>query len=282
MNEVDERRRARLRRLFALSAALAILLAGYWFIRSHAGGAKLGAQPWMFGGTPAAYPWMAVVNYAGRQCGATLIRPQWLLTAAHCRLEAGDPVYVGYSKIGWFRKYLPTARVAEICKITGHQTPRRFLKDLALVELSRSLSSQQVKLEHASPSAGTSVVVAGYGYQESGLFSQQLLKVALRVTSDQQCLDDWMSLDYPPKPEDMASVLCASAPGKIAGPCDFDSGGPLLLATNERQVGIVSHSRWYPDCGHEHEPALYTRTAPYAAWIESVVDRGDRSQCVAK
>eukprot|EP00986_Skeletonema_menzelii_P020893 scaffold32624_cov200-Skeletonema_menzelii.AAC.1 len=61
---------------------------------------------------------------------------------------------------------------------------------------------------------------------------------------------------------------CSHDPHQCTGPCNGDSGGPIMHASDEGdpfQVGIVS---WSVGCAHPDYPAVYTRVSHYADWIK--------------
>lgn len=180
------------------------------------------------------YRWFAFWE-AG--CGATLVAPDILLSAAHC---------VDNTKT---RAWIDDKNLAEGTTLTiTQQLPHpkfngpSFGYDFALLKLRDPVTNiEPVTLARTSdahdPERDDPLTVIGFGLtSESGTQLPSVLReVTVNHVSDSACWPkyDEIRIQY----DNEETMLCASAPGKDA--CFGDSGGPLLDAFGV-QVGIVS------------------------------------------
>jgi secreted trypsin-like serine protease len=221
-----------------------------------------GPTPRIVGGQPApagAYPWMTALVRAGEaprtghRCGATLIGPRRLLTAAHCLTEEEPKrldAVVGAERL--------SAEDGERIGIARYATdPGRA--DLALLKLARRAPEPPLAL--AGPgdeplyAPGQTARALGWGLtSQNGRRGTDLLRqVDVPIVSDEECALAYQD-SHPPfrgKKE-----ICAGAAGRDA--CGGDSGGPLLVsdsAGTPKQVGVVSFGR---GCGRARFPGVYS------------------------
>ena len=255
---------------------------------------KLG-QP-IINGTQATttdYPWMAfLADQDGEQyCGASLVSPTWVLTAAHCFLnEAGDEVDIATAANSTVvlrsDSVFPLASdavEAQIGQIIVHpdyqpdaaSSPNENDFDIALVELTAALSIPPVPLAatgSAGPADGVEARILGWGAtavsdeNEAINPSDDLLTATQLIVNNETCSTVYGG-------GITGNMICAGSNGDETDSCQGDSGGPLLVANNNSfvQVGIASFggTETGPACGDPEAPGVYARVSALAQFISA-------------
>ncbi len=204
-----------------------------------------GATPMIIGGGNASNaPWAARLFVDGRQnCTATIIAPQYILTAKHCVSGAGTYTF----RIG------SLDQTSGGTMATGVAITRHSRADIAIVRLDRSVSATYSPLGTSGDvSVGQTVQVYGWGATCTGQpeinCQARYLKYAnVRVTSV-SCSDYTRGI----------AVCAQRIDGITAG---GDSGGPMFASG--RQVGVASTS-------DRATRTAYTNITQYRSWIQSI------------
>ena len=242
-------------------------------------GDRLPVTPQVTGGHESrgnAYPWMSALYVAGAfRCGAQLVAPTWVLTAAHCVPGSNASrlsVLIGQSDLaggkGGERRAVRTIR-----RHPGYRAGSggALVDDLALLELRTPSTKQPLlvasTLERDVWDAGRRVRALGWGrVSERGARSDKLREVDLPVQGDAV-----MAKAYGRR--FAAGVMLGAGP--LSGgrdTCTGDSGGPLVAGVHGswRLVGITS---WGDGCGRAGKPGVYTRVAddPLVTFVRSWV-----------
>lgn len=248
-----------------LVAAAVLALAG---IHPGIASAESAAQARIVGGTrtsTAEAPWVVALTTASGQhfCGGTLVRPDKVVTAAHCTLDpsTGEQRPPAELQVVSGRTDLRTDQgvVTEVARVWRHPEYTGFTQgeDVAVLTLSAPAPQSPLRMVGAAETGpyrqGTPGRVFGWGRtSESGPLSHVLRSVEVPVIANADCAGAYSAFDA-------AAMFCAGAPEGGQDACAGDSGGPFVV--NGRLVGIVSFGT---GCARAGQPGVYTRLSAYA------------------
>jgi len=253
------------------------------------GGAPVGT-PRVIGGDLAVQGrWPSVValaragsgSPADRQfCGATVIAPRWVMTAAHCLYDAfrrevqpsDIRVIAGVSDLR-----ADPSRESTVVSLFIHpeydHVAQDAYDDIALLEVANALDAPAVSLFGGDTEALGAVpgVVVGWGATEFSTPSRATYPDALHdavvpLVSRETCNDPMSYAGYIG-----SGQLCAGFVQGGVDTCVGDSGGPLFVDTGEliEQVGVVSYGR---GCAEPFFYGIYTNVSAYRGWIGQFVE----------
>jgi len=227
----------------------------------------------IIGGNPVTagvYPWHAVPNTTQTRllCGAFLIHPDVIASAAHCKgYWAGFDIIIGSTLLNGEDAIDVIRGVQEYIhpeNLRQDNPNFREDNDILLVKLQSPSSAPVAKLNTRSnfPDDGDRLTAIGFGYFLPGQdrVSDTLLEAEINPVDSSACVG---ILKSPPFFAD--NMLCAG--NSERGICRGDSGSPVLDRDSGEVVGISSFATSYT-CA---TPAVFTRISAYDSWIQETL-----------
>ncbi|OBS71943.1 hypothetical protein A6R68_13474, partial [Neotoma lepida] len=213
-------------------------------------------------------PYMAYVQFLDVDrkksfCGGSLVRDDFVLTAAHCR-GSSMKVTLGAHNI---KAQEETQQIIPVVKAIPHSAynTKDHSNDIMLLKLKRKAKmTKAVKLlklprrkVHVKP--GDVCSVAGWGKMgPRGKFPNTLQEVALTVQKDQLCESRFQG-HY-----NKSNEICVGDPKIKNASYVGDSGGPLVC--KKAAAGIVSNGQ-----KDGSAPEVFTRVSSFLSWIKKTM-----------
>jgi secreted trypsin-like serine protease len=205
---------------------------------------------------------------AGEICGAVVVSPREVLTAAHCvtvdgsakpRKRALDVV------AGRLRLRGASAARVHVVDVRIHPgfDPGTLANDLALLQLAHPVAGSARLDDGSAAIVGSTALALGWGSttpSAAGEFPDALRQTAIGVEPDAACSDVYGE-GY-----DAATMLCAGVPQGGRDTCQGDSGGPLVAGAPGNGV-VIGFTSFGGTCGQPGAPGAYVRAAVAAGWL---------------
>lgn len=224
------------------------------------------------------FPWQAMLVNKQRDfaCGGVLIRPDWILTAAHC-LQHGtiEGVILGaYDRTQTdeeSRQYRGVARAIQ----HPLYSPITLDNDIGLIQLTAPVTLTKVvqpislllPKEEEYLAAGNRAVVTGWGtLAEGGILATVLQKVEVPLVDSKVCQDAYGN-------GVTENMLCAGYPEGQKDSCQGDSGGPLIVRhpKHTREIALAGLVSWGNGCARAGFYGVYTKTNNYDEWLKQEI-----------
>ncbi|MGH2805699.1 MAG: S1 family peptidase [Actinomycetota bacterium] len=221
------------------------------------------------------YTHMAAFLENGSQiCGASLIAPEWILSAAHCVGRTDPPSRYSF-RIGGVRDLAEEGgETIAADRVIVHPEYEGLGFDVSLFHLERPSTFAPISL--ANPTTQRHLWepddiarVIGYGGQVFLMPSvdEQLREVDVPVVSDEDCeATVFQGIDE-------TTEVCAGELHGTEDSCQGDSGGPLMVRDEQGQwlqMGVVS---WGNGCAVPTQYGIYARVGDSTLydWIQQTI-----------
>ena len=214
---------------------------------------------------PGKYPFMVWAF----GCGASLIAPNVLLSAAHCSPYVDSKVQIGRHDRSDDSEDFETFTIVEEA-IHPNYVYETVDYDFVVLRIDGNSKYMPVELDNGEIplTPGRDVTVMGWGKIGSGSGNPQskvLLEVEVDIKDQSQCNDS-----YAPDVITDRMVCAARSEGGVNyDSCHGDSGGPLIDNETGKQVGVVS---WGYGCAKPNFPGVYARVQNQIDWINGYID----------
>uniref|UniRef100_A0A8C5CB73 Transmembrane serine protease 15 n=1 Tax=Gadus morhua TaxID=8049 RepID=A0A8C5CB73_GADMO len=219
-----------------------------------------------------AWPWIVSLHWRNRHiCGATLIDPHWLVTAAHCVYGKNIHVNLWSAVLGLHSQgdqSSPDVQPRGVDQIIINNQYNKLTKqaDIAMMHLETPVNLTHVVQpaclpEGEEPPAGRKCFIAGWGYEaEQGSPVNVLQEAQVPLMDRKQCQQQL------PEYNITSSMLCAGFPEGGVDSCQGDSGGPLICEEDNHWVltGVTSFG---VGCGRPGRPGVYARVSAFTPWV---------------
>lgn len=164
------------------------------------------------------FPFYTIPGFGSNSCGAVLIHPDIILTAAHCQglWERAETVHIGMNSVTG----VDATETIHVESEHNHPGYNDFTleNDIALIKLQTASAVDPASWNSDSslPVDNDELVVCGFGTTTSGGSSSDvLLKVTVNAVNSDTCVAQYFGEVFPDQ------MLCAAAPGKDS--CQGDS-----------------------------------------------------------
>ena len=216
-------------------------------------------------------------------CGASLITPDYAITAAHCvpDIDALSRLSLNFG----INNLSYTGEIHNIKRITVHPLydPVLFINDLALLHLETSIDSRRTNtsliclptipdsVSNVSPypPIGQNLIAIGWGttdpYVRSATPMLRQVTVKAIARSDVSC-DNTINDDK--------VQFCAGVPEGGKDTCYGDSGGPLMMF-NDGQWHLIGVTSYGSNCAFPGFAGVYTRVTSFSSFIQKIITSDD-------
>jgi secreted trypsin-like serine protease len=207
-------------------------------------------------------------NASALFCGGSLVRPNVVVTAAHCSdfvIPSTVEVLTGARRLDGSG----TRRQVQDIIVYPTWNPITFDNDVAVWILASSASGIPLaRLAGTDPATGTTLLATGWGdttdSEMTSEFPINLMEVKIPLVSRANC-NDANSYDGAVT----GSMICAGLDEGGKDTCQGDSGGPLTRRLDTRFKVLTGITSWGEGCADRDRFGVYTRVSRFRDWIIS-------------
>lgn len=216
------------------------------------------------------FPYIVSLQSYSHFCGGSLIKKNWVLTAAHCvRGGSVSKIVIGLHD----RTDTANAEVLKPKRIIAHPSYNSgtMTYDFALIELDGDSRYEPVAInttEIEIPTEGSQIMstVAGWGATREGSYTlpNKLQKVDVPLVTAEACNKSYGG-------DITDTMICAGYDDGGKDSCQGDSGGPLIAKADDNNTYLIGVVSWGQGCAREKYYGVYAKVNAVADWINSTI-----------
>lgn len=219
------------------------------------------------------WPWqLSLRNLGSHSCGASLIRANWAVCAAHC-VGSSPAAYTIIA--GTNQRSCPGNACEErrANSATRHENFQNigllgFPNDISIIHWVDPIVEvagriQYVTLATTADQVGQLCYISGWGrLYGNGPLPENLQEAQIDLLTTAECASHWS-----PTPVTDTQVCIYDKATQLRGACNGDSGGPLVCQKANGAWELIGATSWGRNGCSTDYPSVYTRVSAYNDWL---------------